>query len=111
LRIWSGGCIIRSTLLSILKNGWKDHQSDILQHAYARQLIQINFSKIKETISTLALSSQAYPVISSSLEYFKYLTSARSSAYIIQAQRDYFGAHTYKKINDPSGASYHTKWH
>lgn len=110
LRIWSGGCIIRSALLSIMRNGWSEHQSDILQHAYTRKLIQANFPKIKETISKLALSNQAYPVTTSCLDYFKYLTSPRSNAYMIQAQRDYFGAHTYKRTDDPSGTSHHTKW-
>jgi 6-phosphogluconate dehydrogenase len=44
------------------------------------------------------------------LDYLHAMTSERSSAYIIQAQRDYFGAHTYQRIDDPSGKAYHTIW-
>lgn len=111
LRIWSGGCIIRSTLLRILSHGWSDCQGDAMAHPYTRSLINAQLPNIKATVSLLAQSAHAYPVITSCLDYFKYLVSARSNAYLIQAQRDYFGAHTYQRTDDPSGTSYHTKWY
>ncbi len=110
LRIWSGGCIIRSALLFNFSKGWLDCNGDIMQHSYSQNLINRHFPEIRETISKLAFSSRPYPVVTSCLDYFKGLTSSRSSAYMIQAQRDYFGAHTYNRTDDSSGLSYHTKW-
>ncbi len=110
LRIWSGGCIIRSSLLSILRNEWLKCHADILEHTYTRSLINTHIIEIKETISKMSLSVRAYPVTSSCLDYFKGLISSRSNANMIQAQRDYFGAHTYKRTDDPSGKAYHTNW-
>jgi 6-phosphogluconate dehydrogenase len=111
LKIWSGGCIIRSALLSIFRNGWSDCGADIMEHPYTRNLVRDHYGKIKQTISELARSDRSYPVSSSCLEYFKMLVTSRSSACLIQAKRDYFGAHTYKRIDDPSGASHHTHWY
>jgi 6-phosphogluconate dehydrogenase len=111
LKIWSGGCIIRSSLLSIFRQGWNDYCSDIMEHPYTRNLVHTHLEDIKETISGLAGSDRSYPVSSSCLEYFKMLVTPRSSAYMIQAQRDYFGAHTYKRIDDPTGISHHTNWY
>ncbi|HSF45655.1 MAG TPA: hypothetical protein VLA58_06570, partial [Chitinophagaceae bacterium] len=105
-QIWSGGCIIRSRLLDILR---KDPTEDILAHPYVSDLINRNYEQIKSTISAMLLSDRGYPVISSCLEYFKLMSSARNSTYLIQAQRDYFGAHTYQRIDDSS--SFHTKWY
>ncbi len=110
LRIWSGGCIIRSALLGIFRNGWLDHHADIMAHPYTRTLIHAQLPNIKDTVSNLTRSARAYPVVTSCLDYFKSLVSARGNAYLIQAQRDYFGAHTYQRTDDPSGASHHTKW-
>jgi 6-phosphogluconate dehydrogenase len=109
LKIWSGGCIIRSSLLSIFRKGWTDYGSDIMEHPYTRNLVNDHLGE--QTISDLARSDRSYPVSSSCLEYFKMLVTPRSSAYMIQAQRDYFGAHTYKRIDDPTGTSHHTKWY
>jgi 6-phosphogluconate dehydrogenase len=111
LKIWSGGCIIRSSLLSVFRKGWTDSGSDIMEHPYTRNLVNDHLGEIKQTISGLARSDRSYPVSSSCLEYFKMLITPRSSAYMIQAQRDYFGAHTYKRIDDPSGTSHHTNWY
>jgi 6-phosphogluconate dehydrogenase len=111
LKIWSGGCIIRSALLSIFRTDWSDCGKDIMQHTYTRNLVKFHLGKIKQAISDLAKSDRSYPVSTSCLEYFKMLVTSRSSAYLIQAQRDYFGAHTYKRIDDPSGASHHTHWY
>lgn len=110
LRIWSGGCIIRSALLARLRDRWKDHGSDVLKHPYVSSLIHTHFANIRETVSKLSLSKQPYPVTSSCLEHFKYMIAPWSNANIIQAQRDYFGAHTYQRIDDPSGKQHHTKW-
>lgn len=111
LKVWSAGCIIRSSLLEVLRNGWVSHDSDIMRHPYTLQLVNDHLPKIKNTISKFANSNQPYPVISCCLDYFKFLISSQSNAGMIQAQRDYFGAHTYKRKDDPTGNAYHTKWY
>ncbi len=110
LKVWSGGCIIRSGLLKRLREGWFDGGSNILAHPYVLGMVKEHHPRIKQTVSTLTLSTLGFPVICSSLEYFKCLTNAHSNANIIQAQRDYFGAHTYQRTDDPSGSAHHTKW-
>ena len=107
-RIWSGGCIIRSRLLDILR---KSTVGDVLIHPYVVDLINRNYEQIKSTISEMLMSNRGYPVLSSCLEYFKLMSSARNATYLIQAQRDYFGAHTYHRIDDPDGNSFHTHWY
>jgi 6-phosphogluconate dehydrogenase len=110
LRIWSAGCIIRSTLLATLREGWDFAGADAMKHPYVKDLINGHIAGIKDTVSKLALSAQAYPVTSSCLEYYKGMISSRTNANIIQAQRDYFGAHTYQRTDDASGMPHHTKW-
>ncbi|MGL6266649.1 MAG: decarboxylating NADP(+)-dependent phosphogluconate dehydrogenase, partial [Chitinophagaceae bacterium] len=110
LMIWSGGCIIRSVLLSDLRKEWILNESDFLEQKVFRNLINSHFNEIRTTVSTLTLSACPYPVTTSCLDYFKGLVSSGSNANLIQAQRDYFGAHTYKRTDDPSGKAYHTNW-
>jgi 6-phosphogluconate dehydrogenase len=109
LQIWSGGCIIRSVLLNTLRNDWPDSQ-DMLQHRYVVNIIQRHFQEIKTTMASLALSHQGYPAMVSCLAYFKGLKTGRGNANLIQAQRDFFGAHTYKRTDDPEGLNHHTNW-
>jgi len=111
LTTWSGGCIIRSKLLEILRNSWGKPHQDILLQPSVVQFVAQNINSVKASISQLVLSKQSFPVITSSLEYFKYLTTPYSNANLIQAQRDYFGAHTYRRIDDNTGKSYHTLWY
>jgi 6-phosphogluconate dehydrogenase len=86
LRVWQGGCIIRSKLLNTLYHD--------LQHEY-------DFSEQIAGLDYLTSFSINRPiaVLRSSLDYFLTLTSARLPTNLIQAQRDYFGAHTYKRID------------
>ena len=74
-------------------------------------------NKLKESYSALqsvvlsCIKNQVYiPCMLEALNYFNGLKTAESSANLIQAQRDFFGAHTYKKKNDPSETNYHTQW-
>lgn len=109
LKIWSGGCIIRSNLLSILRDGWSEQQ-DVMLHPYTVNLVNAHMHDIKNTVSQLALSSLAFPVMSSCLNYYKSIVTSRGNTYLIQAQRDYFGAHTYQRIDGDPEAPHHTKW-
>ncbi|MFD2203623.1 NADP-dependent phosphogluconate dehydrogenase [Shivajiella indica] len=108
-RIWTNGCIIRSTLMEELVDLYKNNDQ-ILKD---KKIIQ----RAKEWKSDLAyivgLGLQhdfAMPVMSAAANYFFGKIIEDSSANIIQAQRDYFGAHTYIRRDDPEKKSQHTEW-
>lgn len=108
-RIWTNGCIIRSSLMEELVQVFKETDS-LLKH-------KKTVSRIKELktdltfIVGLGLQHEfALPVMSAAANYLFGRIIEDSSANIIQAQRDYFGAHQYQRKDDPSGAYYHTDW-
>ncbi len=65
---------------------------------------------LREIISTAATAGISVPCLSSALAYYDGLRSGRLSANLLQAQRDYFGAHTYERIDRPRGEFFHTDW-
>ena len=98
------GCIIRSKLMQ-----------DIAQISASKNLFLSLASQIDEQKSDLgnvvsigANSSVAIPCLMASLSYLQSCSRAESASNMIQAQRDYFGAHTYKRKDDPTGPSHHT---
>jgi 6-phosphogluconate dehydrogenase len=110
LTIWSGGCIIRSVLLGLLKEGWEEAGGDVLKHAYTRSLAAGYYTQIQQSALLVGGSVAASPVMMAGLQYFKQCTEARSNAYLIQAQRDYFGAHSFVLVDDPLKKSQHVDW-
>lgn len=110
LTIWSGGCIIRSALLGLLKTGWDEAGGDVLMHAYTRSLVAGYYPTIHQAILQVGGSTVASPVMMAGLQYFKQCAEARSNAYLIQAQRDYFGAHSFVLSADPLKVSRHVDW-
>lgn len=101
LTIWSGGCIIRSALLQLLKEGWEASEGDILKHAYTTSLFAAYGTEIREVVQVMAGATVPCPVMMAGWTYFGQCTEARSNAYLIQAQRDYFGAHSFSLLSDP----------
>jgi len=109
-RIWKGGCIIRSLMLNDIRKAYlkndtlknllldKDFYGLLLQHRYA----------ITTILKTAMDNRIAMPSLSSALNYFDLFGTGRSASNLIQAQRDYFGAHTYERIDQ--GGSFHTNW-
>lgn len=108
-RVWTNGCIIRSELMS--------HLVQILQETdrlLFDELTKTSSSNSKPCLEMLVVeivkSGQNAPCMTSALQFMNGYTEYQSSANIIQAQRDYFGAHTYKRVDDPNGESHHTIW-
>ncbi|KAK9707084.1 hypothetical protein RND81_07G171300 [Saponaria officinalis] len=109
-RIWKGGCIIRAIFLDRIKKAY-DRDANL-----ANLLIDPEFSKEMierqsawRRVVCLAVSSGiSTPGMSSSLAYFDSYRRDRLPANLVQAQRDYFGAHTYERVDIPG--SYHTEW-
>ncbi|NNC71075.1 MAG: NADP-dependent phosphogluconate dehydrogenase, partial [Flavobacteriaceae bacterium] len=83
---------------------------DILLEESVYSEIKNLYPSTKELIAKCILHEIPIPCLSEALNYFNGYKTQNSSANMIQAQRDYFGAHTYQRTDDPSGKSYHTDW-
>ena len=110
IRIWKGGCIIRSVLLNDLQ---KAYQQDIaLTNIIQSPVFQPTLQSLRNDTASLVsmATAAAIPVaaLSASLQYFTAYITAQLPANLIQGQRDYFGAHTYERIDKPG--SFHTDW-
>ena len=108
-QIWTNGCIIRSKLMKDLIEVLRQ-ETQILDYPDIVQKVKANYmSLVNFVVETLPLGV-AIPCHSASLQHMQTYAKALSSANMIQAQRDYFGAHTYERIDDASGKKYHTIW-
>jgi 6-phosphogluconate dehydrogenase len=109
-RIWKGGCIIRSGFLKTLEQAYSTDKSQAKagwEAVFARfggerqldwrQVVEIGVSR-----------GVPLPAVSASLSYYDTLLRKRLPQYLIQAQRDFFGAHTYERTDKPG--TFHTKW-
>lgn len=108
-RIWTNGCIIRSVLMEELI-GVLQKTDRILTHPYFISFIKNHKDDLTKTVTASIGTGINIPCFSAAVNFLNGYTNVQSSANIIQAQRDYFGAHTYKRNDDPSGKSYHTNW-
>lgn len=108
-RIWTEGCIIKSDLMKDLVGALKHEQDLILQEKWMEKVKQ-GLPALKNLLVASLRNEVHTPCLLEAYNYFIGLKTAESSANLIQAQRDYFGAHTYQKKNDPSQAFYHTNW-
>ena len=108
-RIWTSGCIIKSDFMRDLVEIHKE-TSNLLANPQLIEKLYKARPSVKKVVSECLLKDITTPALSESVQFFNGITTAYSSANIIQAQRDYFGAHTYKRIDDESGKNHHTSW-
>ncbi len=108
-RIWTNGCIIRSELMHELIDVLKDQKRILLHPTMLNRVIDMH-EALGDVVASAHKTQVAIPCFSAASDYLNAYITANGSANIIQAQRDYFGAHTYKRIDDPTGASHHTVW-
>jgi len=110
-RIWTNGCIIRSTLMEALAININDKNPSLLLNPNINSsLKEDNGTALKNINAAVAQSNLSIACLSSALQYFNDFTSKQSLANVIQAQRDYFGAHTYERKDAPKGQKFHTQW-
>jgi 6-phosphogluconate dehydrogenase len=109
-KIWRGGCIIRAALLEEIKKAFQDNPNlkSILTDLKFSELINRHQANFRHLIGIASELGIAVPGMMASLSYFDALRSAWLPTSLIQAQRDYFGSHTYERV-DESG-SHHTQW-
>ena len=108
-QIWTEGCIIKSSLMQELVILLKK-ESDLLKNKSLKATITHGFPALKKVVVQGIDNEIHIPCFSEAVNYFNGIKTTYSSANLIQAQRDFFGAHTYQKINDPSGKRFHTMW-
>ena len=111
-RIWRAGCIIRSTFLDKIDEAYKRHPGlrNLLLDEYFKNEILEALDDWREVVAVAAKSGLALPAMSNALHYLYSLTSETLPANMIQAQRDYFGAHTFERIDRPRGTFFHEDW-
>ncbi|MDO8965303.1 NADP-dependent phosphogluconate dehydrogenase [Algoriphagus sp.] len=108
-RIWTNGCIIRSGLMETISVNYADIKPFFEMTGVKDQVIS-GRKPLAELVGLGLTHGFALPVMSAGINYLLGRITAESSASVIQAQRDYFGAHTYQRKDDPSGKFYHTEW-
>ena len=110
--IWRGGCIIRSAFLGKIKEAYDNNPSlsNLLLDPFFKSKIEEMQKSWRNIISTAVTNGIWIPTMTSALNYYDGYRSARLPANLLQAQRDYFGAHTYERIDKPRGEFFHTDW-
>ncbi len=110
--MWRGGCIIRSVFLGKIKEAYdKDPElQNLLLDDYFGETIKTLVPAWREVVAWAVKAGIPMPAFSSALSYFDGYTTERLPANLLQAQRDYFGAHTYERTDQPRGKFFHTDW-
>jgi 6-phosphogluconate dehydrogenase len=109
-RIWRGGCIIRAALLEDIRNAYKTNPAlpNLLLDPHLGQEFMSRQADLRETVKAAATLGLPAPALMVTLGYFDAYRSAVLPANLIQAQRDFFGAHTYERLDAPG--VFHTQW-
>jgi len=111
-RIWRGGCIIRSVFLDRISDAYKASPTlaNMLLDPYFKTIMAASQAGLRQVLSTGISAGIPLPCHSAALNYFDGLRTARLPANLLQAQRDYFGAHMYERTDRPRGEWFHTNW-
>jgi 6-phosphogluconate dehydrogenase len=110
--IWRGGCIIRARFLQKITDAYtRDaNLTNLLLDPYFKDQIQKGQANWRRVVGLAAANGIAAPAFMSALAYYDGYRSERLPANLLQAQRDYFGAHTYERTDQPRGHFFHTDW-
>ncbi len=109
---WRGGCIIRSAFLDNIKQAYDKNPQleNLLMDEFFINAITSALPGWRKTVQEGVGRAIPMPAFASALNFFDAYTSKRTSANLLQAQRDYFGAHTYERVDQPRGEFFHTQW-
>ena len=110
--MWRGGCIIRSRFLGKIKEAYDNNPklSNLLLDDFFRGEIKKSQKGWRNIVATAAKKGIPTPAFSTALNFFDQYRAAVLPANLLQAQRDYFGAHTYERVDKPRGEFFHTTW-
>ncbi|MGD1277182.1 MAG: decarboxylating NADP(+)-dependent phosphogluconate dehydrogenase [Tepidisphaeraceae bacterium] len=111
-RIWKAGCIIRAVFLGEIKNAFHEEPglANLLMANRFREAILPRQDAWRRIVQLGAQSGITTPAFSASLAYYDAYRRERLPGNLIQAQRDFFGAHTYARVDNPTGPMIHTEW-
>ena len=110
--MWRGGCIIRSAFLGKIKEAFDKNPSitNLLLDPFFKEKVEKAQNGWRNVVSAAVTNGISVPSISSALSYFDGYRCEKLPANLLQAQRDYFGAHTYERTDKPRGEFFHTNW-
>ena len=110
--LWRAGCIIRSVFLDKIKNAFDKNPAinNLLLDDYFVAVVERCQGAWRRVVSQAVMLGVPLPAFSSALAFYDGYRSAQLPANLLQAQRDYFGAHTYKRTDKPAGETFHTNW-
>jgi 6-phosphogluconate dehydrogenase len=110
--LWREGCIIRAQFLGKIKEAFDrdPNLANLLLDPYFKDAIDRGQASWRKVVATAVMNGVPVPAFSSALAYYDGYRNDRLPANLLQAQRDYFGAHTYERVDKPRGEFYHTNW-
>jgi len=110
--MWRGGCIIRSVFLGKIKEAFDKNPNlvNLLLDPFFKNALEKAQTSWRRVVAEAVRMGIPMPAISAALAYYDGYRSVRLPANLLQAQRDYFGAHTYERIDKPRGQFFHTNW-
>lgn len=110
--MWRGGCIIRSVFLGKIKEAFDNNSNltNLLLDPYFKEKVGTAQAGWRRVIGAAVANGIPVPAFTTALAYYDGYRSERLPANLLQAQRDYFGAHTYERIDKPRGEFFHTNW-
>ena len=110
--LWRGGCIIRSAFLGNIKEAFDKNPEleNLLLDPFFRDAVANAQAGWRRVCAAALINGVAIPAFASALTYYDGYRSARLPANLLQAQRDFFGAHTYERADKPRGEMFHTNW-
>ncbi len=110
--MWRGGCIIRSVFLGRIKQAFEHNPNlpNLLLDSFFKHAVEKAQPSWRNVVATAVQMGIPMPAISSALAFYDGYRSERLPANLLQAQRDYFGAHTYERVDRPRGEFFHTNW-
>ncbi|MBO5290531.1 MAG: decarboxylating NADP(+)-dependent phosphogluconate dehydrogenase [Clostridia bacterium] len=110
--MWRGGCIIRSVFLDKIKEAFNKRPdlTNLMLDPYFKNEILDGIESLRKVCAVSMLNGISVPSLAAALTYFDGYRSEKLPANLLQAQRDYFGAHTYERTDFPKGKNFHTNW-
>ena len=109
-KIWRGGCIIRARFLNRITEAYQsDAPTNLMLAPFFTNILTDAQQNWREVVSLAALNGIPAPSFGGSLSYYDSYRSERLPANLLQAQRDFFGAHTYERLDKPAGDFFHTE--
>ncbi len=111
-RIWRGGCIIRARFLNHITEAYERNSGlvNLVLDPFFKEVLNRTQQNWRDTVALAVTNGIPVPAFSASLGYFDSYRAERLPANLLQAQRDFFGAHTYERLDKPAGQFFHTDW-